>query len=308
MHFHNIDSAWVSTLEYLMQHGKDLADDSRDGAVALEVLDYSFSLDASKQCTFLRNPTRNISMAYAAAETLWYMSDTPSVEMLQAYAPSYKKFADANGNAHGAYGPRVMEQLPDVIKCLQNSPRSRQTVVSVWRRDDLNKAVAPNTVPDLPCTLHWQFMIRQCKLHMIVSMRSNDVWLGLPYDVFAFTCFQRIIANMLGVEVGPYYHHAGSMHLYQRNMEAAHEAAFWRVWKNPQVEVGHGWSNDDNLQSVRTAVTAERLLREGHPMLYGGCGSMGTDLVRACNTKLKQPVDLGPFTSGVFDAKVLDNR
>ena len=37
---------------------------------------------------------------------------------------------------------------------------------------------------------------------LVVHMRSNDVFMGFPHDVFAFTMIQEILANDLGVKLG----------------------------------------------------------------------------------------------------------
>ena len=52
-------------------------------------------------------------------------------------------------------------------------------------------------------------------------MRSNDVYLGLPHDVFSFTMIQEIVARLLGVEMGDYTHFAGSLHLYDEHADDA---------------------------------------------------------------------------------------
>jgi thymidylate synthase len=48
---------------------------------------------------------------------------------------------------------------------------------------------------------------------MTAYMRANDAVIGLLGDVFAFTFIQEFAARLLGVEVGTYTHHVGSMHL-----------------------------------------------------------------------------------------------
>jgi thymidylate synthase len=53
-------------------------------------------------------------------------------------------------------------------------------------------------------------------------MRSNDVVFGFSNDVFTFTLFQQLMLNELRVahpklELGSYFHHAGSMHIYDRH-------------------------------------------------------------------------------------------
>ena len=48
-------------------------------------------------------------------------------------------------------------------------------------------------------------------------MRSNDVWLGLPYDVFCFTSIQCLISEEIGIPLGWYQHQVGSLHVYDAN-------------------------------------------------------------------------------------------
>ncbi len=52
-------------------------------------------------------------------------------------------------------------------------------------------------------------------------MRSNDAWLGLPYDLMQFGMLQCAISQALGLPVGVQTHSAGSMHLYKRNFPKA---------------------------------------------------------------------------------------
>lgn len=49
---------------------------------------------------------------------------------------------------------------------------------------------------------------------MIATMRSNDIILGMCYDIPAFTFLQEVMAYWLGLEVGHYIHQPGSLHYY----------------------------------------------------------------------------------------------
>jgi thymidylate synthase len=159
---------------------------------------------------------RGINLRLAAVEALQIISGLSTPNLIRAAAPT---FADVLVNPdnpdYGAYGPRVAPQLPDVLDVLRDDPASRRAVLSIWRPRDLTHD------GDRPCTLTLQALVRDDKLELHVTMRSNDVWLGTPYDVFMFTQLQLSLARELGVSAGRYVHHVGSMHLYERNLDAA---------------------------------------------------------------------------------------
>jgi thymidylate synthase len=120
-----------------------------------------------------------------------------------------------------AYGPRVTDQLVFVETELKNSPSSRRAVVYVGRQDDgaatYSKKAAEARAGEMPCTMTWQFHIRDEQLHMSVSMRSWDLVWGLSYDEPAFVAVQMTLARALKVGLGHYVHTAGSAHIYERH-------------------------------------------------------------------------------------------
>jgi len=309
--YDSIDNMWEHLLFVLLNCANNR--DSRDGPVCGEVVGYKGVLDASKQRTFLTNDVRNLSPSYAAAEFLWYMSGEGSTEMIEKYAPSYVKYRRQDGTAYGAYGPRMFaawdvttdfsgtSQVPDdrpalerIVDMLRKSSLSRQAVLQFWDPHDLSVAESGGCA-DVPCTLGLQFLARDGALHIVTTMRSNDAWLGFPYDVFAFTCLQRVVACELGLQVGEYHHQVGSMHLYARNETRAREA----LASGTSTEVPHGWQLDDTLDSVKLAVELESLLRHGGNPLEvearaQALGGMGTDLLRACCNKLRPALEWSP--------------
>ena len=78
---------------------------------------------------------------------------------------------------------------------------------------------------DVPCTLTLQFFLRNDKVHMVTSMRSSDLILGIAYDVPAFTLFQELLALQLSkrlnkpIGLGDYTHISNSLHIYERHFE-----------------------------------------------------------------------------------------
>jgi thymidylate synthase len=47
--------------------------------------------------------------------------------------------------------------------------------------------------------------------------------LGMPYDIFLFTMWQEMMAAELQLDVGPYHHVVGSLHIYESNLEWSKE-------------------------------------------------------------------------------------
>jgi thymidylate synthase len=156
---------------------------------------------------------------------------------------------------HGAYGLRTRGQYHHVVQKLTDDPSSRQAVVTLWNPEYDN---LPGK-RDYPCTIMHQFRIRDGALNMSVYMRSNDVWLGLAYDGFQFTRVQIALAHVLGVEVGTYTHHVGSLHLYDSNLTAVDKLAKGAYptdyYKQPAI-VGSTW--DDVEWNASSALHAAK--------------------------------------------------
>lgn len=238
----SVDEVWVDMLNDVLAFGS--AHSSRAGS-CVEVIGRQFKLYDLER-TFLTNGRRNLSLQYAAAELLWYLSETGNTKMICAYAPQYEKFTEADGTAYGAYGARMKEQLPMIIDLLRSNPNTRQAVISMWNETDLEHAIEGDRA-DIPCTTTWQFIIRSNQLHMVCSIRSNDIWLGLPYDVYVNTIMLRLIAQAVGVRPGSYTHQVGSLHLYDTNRRASEESVECKTYTS---NCGHyAWNEQSYFDS-----------------------------------------------------------
>ncbi|QOG03480.1 thymidylate synthase [Flavobacterium sp. MDT1-60] len=155
-------------------------------------------------------------------ELLWYLSGSNSLEFIQFYLGDYSQYSDDDLTIHGGYGPRIFNmhgefnQFQKIIDLLKNKPSTRRAVIQLFDASDLK--ISYN---DIPCTCFLQFAIRDEKLNLFVSMRSNDAFKGLPHDIFCFTMIQEIVARSLDFEIGEYYHSVSSLHLYEDDIEKA---------------------------------------------------------------------------------------
>jgi thymidylate synthase len=122
-------------------------------------------------------------------------------------------------------GPKRLDPSQWAIAAgtLIDDPDSRRAVLLINNPED-EYVARMNGSKDVPCTLSLQFFVRENKLELHAVMRSNDVVWGMPYDVFSFTLFQELMMLELrqhprfkDLELGPYHHTAGSLHLYERH-------------------------------------------------------------------------------------------
>ena len=235
----------------------------------------------------IKNPLARISRTEikgkpfsCLGELLWYLAGRNHLAFISYYLPEYRSYADGD-QIFGGYGPRLfnwknVNQFNRIIEMLTRKRDSRQAVIQLFDSRDLDEAHK-----DIPCTCTLQFMIRRDRLHMITYMRSNDVWIGLPHDVFCFTMLQEIMARSLSVELGTYKHLVGSLHLYRRSFRDARR--FLEEGWQPTETVMSPMPKGDPFPSIRLVLAAEEAIRTGQEFNKARVGALNAywaDLVR----------------------------
>lgn len=212
------DEAFEHWYNLLVQQNDD--SDSRDGDVAGEIINATTVIEDPTRCIMM-NKIRKMPMRYAIGEMLWYMSGKNDLCEIQKYTSAWDRMSDDGETVNSNYGYCIkhkygFDQWEYVKSMLVDNPGSRQAVIHIKTADDKQSN-------DVNCTVCLQFFVREGKLYMTTYMRSNDIWLGFPYDVFQFAAMQVLLSMELGLELGTYTHIAGSLHLYKRNVVEAGE-------------------------------------------------------------------------------------
>jgi thymidylate synthase len=222
----NLDCMWSDLLADLAEGSET---PSRNGGCR-EIVGWAGGLSNPQYCA-IADDRRKWSAGYASAELLWYLMGKSDSEMMSAYSSKYAGFCN-DGEAMGAYGKRMRSNpgiaakgggrssLRVALDVLLKKREDRRAVVALFDSGDVVEAERGEW-KDLPCTLTLQFLARDGRLHLQTSMRSNDAWLGTPYDVHCFCQIQALMAAALDLRLGKYLHVVGSMHLYDSNYEKA---------------------------------------------------------------------------------------
>lgn len=202
--------AWTNHLESILGEGTNV---NPRGQQTMELLNHRFVLWQSR-FNLLDHPTRKLNHRFAVAEWLWMAFGRSDVESIAQYNSALRAFSDDGTWFVGAYGPHILAQRDAVLDKLRRDPATRQAVIEIPRPRRVTK--------DEPCTVAFQFLLRGDALNLIVTMRSSDAWLGVPYDVFNFTQLQNSYAGVLGVNRGWLAINMGSAHLYEQHWDVAH--------------------------------------------------------------------------------------
>ena len=138
--------------------------------------------------------------------------------------PSFLKCIGDGGvtarSAHDAiaFNRHCFDQVAQVIDTLERDPYSRRAAI------DFNVPDAGRFgTKDEICAIALVFELREGRLDCTGIMRSDDVWLGTPYDVVLFTELQKHIANELGAAYGKYTHFAVSLHACAEDIDRVRE-------------------------------------------------------------------------------------
>lgn len=214
-----VDEAWEKGFEALAaQAEQGYQAGSRDGAVVGEICDAVFCVEDPTR-NIVTNRIRKMPMRYAIGELAWYLSGSNRVRDIAPFAKKWEEISDDGIHNNSAYGWRIrdkfdFDQWEYVKQLIQKDPNTRQAIIHIKDADN-------RPTKDTPCTVYLQFLLRDGKLNLSVHMRSNDIWMGVPYDMFSFTFLQMKMAMELGVDIGQYTHYAGSLHIYARDYQAS---------------------------------------------------------------------------------------
>lgn len=191
---------------------------------------------ASKFWRKLANPDNTVNSAYG--HLIWGKQSVGNPELsTQLISDLYEKL----GAIESGYNTRALEYveyftLRNQIKKEIDQLTNKMITPWEWAKrslindKDTRQAFLRFSLPehqffgnkDQVCTLHGNFLIRDNKLNLSIVMRSNDLTLGLVYDLPWFISLIDKMVEQLKpfypeLEKGTYTHTAHSMHLYDRD-------------------------------------------------------------------------------------------
>ena len=253
----DFNQSWLEAINDILTNGWEV---SPRGQQTKEILQRTLEVNMRKPVLTL--PERKLSYQFLAAEAFWILSGDYRVATIAPYNKHISQFSDDGEVFFGAYGPKIVAQLGYVVQKLLEDRDTRQAGMTIWREN-------PPQTRDVPCTVAIFFNIRGDKLNCHVFMRSSDVWLGVPYDVFNFSMLAHAVCGFLnphgaGVSPGTLYLTAASSHLYERNFELAKGC----LGAEPPVPMDTPDALFHSPQALMNCLKDLRESKPGHPLRW----------------------------------------
>ena len=226
----NANEVWEAAAVALLDESQATQQDSQHGMTS-EIIPGAFVIqDPRQRWVSCRRPPMN--PAFALAEVVWILNGRNDSKLLNFWNRRLPKYSGTGPTYHGAYGQRLrkhlgFDQLERVWRIFGADPANRQVVLQIWDSGtDLPDENGMSVARDVPCNVMAILKVRDGRLFWTQIIRSNDLFLGVPFNFVQFTTLQEVLAGWLGLELGPYSQWSDSLHLYMDQVDDVRTTAF----------------------------------------------------------------------------------
>ena len=167
-------------------------------------------------------------------------------------------FAHTIGTAYGWIVNRY-HLIDNLIETLKQNPGNRRMVLSLWQNEWLETAALPS------CVWNSQWNLTDGRLNLLVTSRSSDVPLGLPFNIVQYAVLCHLIAHVVGVKPGQFTFITNDAHIYENQIEGIREQISRydtairdhtlpeppTLWLNPAIKGFYDFDNSKSLTDIK---------------------------------------------------------
>ncbi len=236
----NIEEEYLGLLSGVLYGGNNKPD--RTGTGTKSVFGRMIRHDMSLGFPLLT--TKKIYWKNALAEILWIINGRTDIAYLHNHGvrywdPDYKRSGRKDGTLGPVYGAQWrnfggVDQLGAVVRELKKNPTSRRLMLSSWNPADLDDMVLP------PCHHGFQLYSDGTHLDLLLSQRSADLFLGLPYDIAMYGFLLEMIAKGSLLKPRHLTISLGDCHIYNNHFEQVKEQLSRKPKNLPNVSLHMG--------------------------------------------------------------------
>jgi|TARA_B110000967_G_scaffold70492_1_gene72955 thymidylate synthase len=240
---------YLSLLQDVMQNGVEKGD--RTGTGTRSVFGRQLRYDLTEGFPLLTS--KKLHIRSILHELLWFLSGETNIKYLQDNGVSiWNAWATESGELGPVYGAQwrrwqgaddqVFDQISTLVDGLKNNPDSRRHIISGWNvalLPDETKKPWENAEAGLmalpPCHLLYQFYVAEGKLSASLYIRSNDLFLGNPYNTASLAFLTHMLAQQCNLEAGDIIISIGDAHIYSNHFEQVNEQLTRKPGSLPQL-------------------------------------------------------------------------
>ncbi len=228
-----MESQYLNLLEDILENGIQKGD--RTGTGTLSVFGRMYRHDLSKGFPLLT--TKKLHVRSIFHELLWFLQGSTNIRYLKENGVSiWDEWATPDGELGPVYGAqwrtwkgedgRTIDQVSDLITSLRTNPNSRRHIINAWnvaclpdetKKPEQNAAEGRMALP--PCHVMYQFWVGNGKLSCMMTQRSGDAFLGIPFNGASVALLTHMIAQQCDLEPGEIVHSIGDMHIYLNHLD-----------------------------------------------------------------------------------------
>lgn len=139
-----------------------------------------------------------------------------------------------------------IDQLQNVIDGIKKDPYGRRHIVTAWNPSDINEMALP------PCHHTFTFYVQRDELCCHLSMRSNDMFLGHPFNVASYALLTHMIASLCGLRATELTITSVDCHVYTNHFDAVKESLERELYGFPTITIQEHTNIDDfNMSSIK---------------------------------------------------------
>lgn len=154
----------------------------------------------------------------------WLPHATYEGDLGRPYGVQWRDFRNFNGES--------IDQVARLIDGIKSDPYSRRHLLSAWNPAELHLMALP------PCHVMVQYYVSTAgELHSQFYMRSNDVGLGLGFNIASYALLQHMIAQVCGLSVGTMKYVVGDAHIYSDHVEPLKEQIARTPYELPTLKM-----------------------------------------------------------------------
>jgi thymidylate synthase len=235
---------YLDLLKKILDEGVDRPD--RTGVGTRGIFGNMMRFDLSEGFPLVT--TKKTHMKSIIYELLWMLRGDTNIKYLSDHGVTiWDEWADEKGELGPVYGKQwirweapdgsKINQIKQVQDLLRNKPESHRIVVSAWNVSDIQDLIKGKKSAPPACHTLFQFFVADGKLSCQLFMRSNDAFLGAPFNIAQYALLTMMLAQTTGLELGDYIHTNGDVHLYLNHLEQAKLQLTREPRKLPKIKI-----------------------------------------------------------------------